>query len=311
MPKNGHAHSSLPAQPAQVQFWGLPGEFTAAALDTLLSAGIIPRTVIISDRLPGRSITQMKTETKIPLPMYVPAGPPDIYQLAAQHQIPIFTVGDLQHPETIQTLTANRPDIAIVACFDRRIPQNILAIPRLGFINMHPSLLPTYRGPAPLFWLFRDAATEAMGVTVHQMDAQFDTGDILFQQPLTFPDGVSGREAEQLCARAGAALIAEGWTNLLAGNITTRKQPAGGSSQPWPTAADFTINTSWSARRAFNFMRATADWRSPYPIHVNGKWIHLRQALSFAPKTPSQALRQEGNTVHLRFRPGTLRATIA
>ncbi len=140
-----------------------------------------------------------------PLPALPLGQPADLLSLAWARGLPVLAVGDFDHADTLAALAAFAPDVAVVACFTRRIPPAALAVPRLGFLNLHPSLLPLYRGPQPLFWQLRDGAPT--GATVHYMDEGLDTGDIAAQIAVPLPDGLSGPEAERTLALAGLGLL--------------------------------------------------------------------------------------------------------
>jgi methionyl-tRNA formyltransferase len=199
-------------------------------------------------------------------------------------------------------------DLAIVACFPRLIPEHILAVPPHGFLNLHPSLLPELRGPFPLFWTFR-LGQQHTGVTVHHMDAGLDSGDIALQQELFLPDGISGPQADALLAAHGGSLLLDACRRLAAGTLPRIPQHSGGSTYSRPTAEDFQIPTSWSARRAYNFICGTAEWGTPYRITGQGIDLTLREAISFnASASQQQPFQQDGRDCSIQFTPGVLHA---
>src|SRR5262249_11963542 len=148
-----------------------------------------------------------------------------------------------------------------------------------------------------------------IGVTVHWMDEQLDTGHIADQAPLYLPDGIPGPKADELCAKAGGELLVNVLKALTQCQAPRTPQPDGGSYQPWPQGDDFTLSTAWSARHAFNFMRGTAEWNQPYPIDVAGEQFLLATALNYSPRaTLEQPFWLEDGTVHIQFTPGVLHA---
>ncbi|MCA9873849.1 MAG: hypothetical protein KC441_09345, partial [Anaerolineales bacterium] len=176
----------------RVVYFGMLGDFSRRPLQALLAAEVMITAVCVpaAEKWPG--VRRVEPVTAVSqLPLLTPFAAATIVSIAWQQSIPVYEIGDLNASDTRDCLAGLQPDIACVACFDRRIPGGVLAIPRHGFLNVHPSLLPDFRGPAPLFWTFREGI-RATGVTVHFMDEGLDTGDIVLQTPLTLPDGISG-----------------------------------------------------------------------------------------------------------------------
>ena len=181
-----------------------------------------------------------------------------------------------------------------------------MPIPPHGFLNVHPSLLPAYRGPAPLFWQLRAGETQT-GVTVHWMEERFDAGPIAMQQAVSLPDGISGAQADALLAHAGGQLLADALAAIAVGNISPLQQPPGGSYQPWPTDESFAISTTWPARRVFNFMRGTAEWGAPYWLEIDGMQWQLAEALAWSSdEKMDRKVVVDGNTVVFQCAPGTV-----
>lgn len=227
------------------------------------------------------------------------------FRLATREGIPVYASGDIGHREVRRWLGKMAVDVVCVACWDRLIPTSALAIPRLGFLNVHPSLLPFFRGPYPLFWQFRAGERET-GVTVHWIDGGLDTGDIAGQRELEFEDGMRGGEAEALCAIAGASLTADVLEALGKGGDVREPQPEGGSYFGSPSAADFWLDAGWHARRAFNFMRATAGWRVPFRYECDGSVRWFRDALAWREGSPGES--PGGGAVWAAFRGGSVLA---
>ena len=295
----------------RVLYVGLLGEFSVPPLAALLDAGLDVCGVIIpaTRSASGSPIANVAPDPhRSQLPIINPYLEQNIVHLAWEHDIAVFEVNRPDHPETLTMLSALRPDVACVACFPQRIPASMLALPPLGFLNLHPSLLPAYRGPAPLFWTFRNG-DNTTGVTIHFMDEGLDSGDIALQAPIDLPDGISGAEADRLCAALGGRLMVEVVQALERGTLSRRKQPAGGSYYPSPSTNDFTISTTWPARRAFNFMRGTAEWGRPYIVEVDGERLVLKSAVSYsATETLGYSYVRSGNEVWVKFTPGVLQA---
>jgi methionyl-tRNA formyltransferase len=294
-----------------VLYVGTSGALSHGPLLALLDAGFAVCGVVVPAEEAAPPIAPLAPERpRSPLPIANPYVSPGIVQLAWQRDIPAFAVARLADPATRQVLAGLRPDVACVSCFPRRIPPALLRLPPRGWLNVHPSLLPAYRGPAPLFWALRNGERE-IGVTVHFMDEQFDTGDIALQAPLVLPDGVSGAEADRLCGALGGELLAAALERMQAGTLERRAQPSGGWYGGWPEPGDWAIDTSWPARRAFNFMRGTDDWRHPYFADTGGARLTLTAAIDYAPDAVLGApYVRAGRDVAIQCSPGVLRATL-
>lgn len=307
----GEQRSAAP----RVLFFGLPAGASAAVLAALMEGGIDIAGVVI----PAATVPHLLPATPPPiaaLPPPVansmtllgPAAPAGTLAVAWAAGKPTMAAHDLAHEETLAALSALGADAAVVACFTRRIPAALLRVPPLGFLNLHPSLLPAYRGPVPVFWQLRDGAQT--GVTVHIMDEDLDTGDIVAQAAIDLPDGIAGPDAERMLMLAGADLLLDRLRSASQGlDLPRYPQPPGGSSFGFPGASDFTLSTTWPARRAFNFMRGTAGFGQSYPLEIAGRTVHLASADHFEPDLeldrPSVS---HGRNILIRFTPGILYA---
>lgn len=297
----------------RVIFFGALCAFSAAPLRILIEAGChVSAVVLPAARSPGsQPITLFAPAKRSPIPLMDTASRPSIVSLAWEYQLPVYQIGRLAAPETLETLGHLQPDVACVACFPKRLPLPLLRLPRWGCLNLHPSLLPHYRGPYPLFWMLRHGVRD-FGVTVHFMDEDLDTGDIAAQAAVELPDGVSGEEADELLAQDGGECLVEVLAALDQGQLTRRPQPEGGSYFPIPQDQDFTIETAWPARHAYNFMHGTSEWGHLYPIELAGKRFRLKQALFYtAHEILDAPYRQIGDQIDIQFSPGVLRALIA
>ena len=271
-------------------FFGLPAGVSAVVLRGLLDDGSDVAGVV----LPASAVPHLLPDPAPPVAYLSPPAiptlslgePTDLLALAWAYNLPVLAVADFNHNDTPAAL----------------------AVPRLGFLNLHPSLLPAYRGPQPLFWQLRDGATT--GATVHYMDEGLDTGDIAAQAAVPLPDGISGPEAERTLALAGLGLLRGVLDELAWGIVRRQPQAAGGSQQPAPTEADFALSTGWTARRAFNFMRGTADWGRPYRIEINGRTEWLAAAEEWRDVTLDRPSVRHGRHVVIRFSPGVLYALL-
>lgn len=295
----------------KIIFFGMQGVLSLLPLQALLEAGAEVKAIVIpADQTtvsPPRLI-QPPRPAHTDLPILNPYLNYNIVHLAWEYNIPIWQIDSLSDPHTLALLADFRPNFIVVACFPYLFPSALLELPRLGCLNLHPSLLPAYRGPLPLFWqaYFGERQT---GVTLHFLNQSLDTGDIVSQVTFDWPEGTSLGELEQRSGLAGAQLLVEAVRRLTQGETLPRQpQPQAGSSYfSFPTAEDFHIPTTWEARRAFNFIRAArADW--PLVIAAGEHYFPVGQALDYeANLMLDQPYRFEGGEVWIQFRPGVLR----
>jgi len=291
-------------------FFGMPGRLSGPPLTALLEAGFDVAAVVLPAPAGAPPL--------VPLPgLAAPAGlplagpPPSLLQIAARRGIPAIAAGRIGADALAAEIGRLGAGLACVVCWPWRLPPGLLAAPRHGFLNLHPSLLPDLRGPEPLFWAFRSGA-ERTGVTVHAMDEELDTGPIALQAELALPAGITGDEAERRAADLGARLLVEAVRGIGAGALALRPQGAGGRFLPGPTPADFAIDLAWPARRAFAFMRGTADWGMPFPVELPGGPLLLGEAAGYDPGASlGRAHERAGDLVRLQLSPGVLVARLA
>ena len=147
-----------------------------------------------------------------------PAAPP-VKELALSAGVPVFQPKKIREEENIRILESYRPDVIVVAAFGQIIPPAILTLPAYGCINVHASLLPKYRGAAPIQWAVIDGEKES-GVTIMQMAEGLDTGDILQQSVVPLESNETGGSLFEKLSREGASLLLETLDGLENGTIT-------------------------------------------------------------------------------------------
>ncbi|MBW8012884.1 MAG: hypothetical protein FVQ83_16830 [Chloroflexi bacterium] len=263
----------------KIVFFGMGGVYSLLPLRALLENGAQVAAVFFARPESTRQEPRWlpRAAAKDPQALVVLPETDSIISAAGEFEVPVLEVGELES-EALSILRELSPDLIVTACFPRLLPQEWLETPRLGCLNIHPSLLPAYQGRYPLFWQFR-AGEHDTGVTLHLMDTGVDTGDIVAQKGLTFPEGVTAWNADKLAAEAGAELLVD---VLAKPKLSQQPQPSAGASyQGIPTEADRTIPTSWPVRRAFNFLRGADDW-APFWIEMeDGERLEVNRALGF------------------------------
>ncbi len=186
------------------------------------------------------------------------------------------------------------PDCIVIIAYGQIIPARLLPIPKLGWINLHASLLPKYRGAAPINWAIVNGETRT-GVTTMRIDAGMDTGEMLLQREVEIgPDETAPKLAIRM-ADLGAPLMAETLRGLAAGTITPKVQNhAEASSAPMLKKEDGRIDWNQPAIAIYNRMRGFAPWPGAYTAfrgqscHVWGEAVSKEGSVSF-PSSPNAA----------------------
>ncbi len=226
--------------------------------------------------------------------------------LALLHGIPLIELpGDWS--AAVAQFARIDPDVILVCCFDRKLPASIVSIPRYGCFNLHPSLLPLFRGPMPVFWQFR-ADAESFGISLHCVSAEIDAGDIVAQAMITMSDGVNGRQADTLLAEAGSRLIETTLRSIECDTLPRCPQsPVEASYQGFPSPDDYAVSTRWTARRIYNFICATRAPGIVFPCEVDGRTYRLTEAKSYRDEGEvSSSI--EGNSISINCSRGVVDA---
>ena len=177
----------------RIVFMGTP-EFAAASLSRLTEAGYAPVLVYAQpDRPAGRGRT--------------PSAPP-VKVRAAELQLPVEQPLDANSRESLRRLQGAEPDLFVVVAYGCILSPELLAVPKLGAVNLHASLLPDYRGASPIAQAILDGRTET-GVSTLWMDDGIDTGDVIAQRPVRIEEDETAGELSQRLSHAGADLLAE------------------------------------------------------------------------------------------------------
>lgn len=151
---------------------------------------------------------------------------PPVKEMALAHDIPVYQPMKIREPEYVELIQSLRPDVIVVVAFGQILPKEILDTPQFGCINVHASLLPRYRGAAPVQWSILNGDGET-GVTIQRMDVGIDTGDIILQKKLSVaPDETADTLFDKLAAMGGP-LVLETLDQLSAGTAHYQKQDEG------------------------------------------------------------------------------------
>jgi len=187
-----------------------------------------------------------------------------IKEAALAAEVPVQQPGKIRSPEVEEHLRSLSPDAIVIIAYGQIIPARLLAIPRLGWINLHASLLPKYRGAAPIHWAIANGET-VTGNTTMRIDAGMDTGEMLLRQELLIgPDETAPELAERL-SRAGADLMVDTLLGLDAGRLTPQPQNhAAATIAPMLKREDGHIDWERPAQEIYNRIRGFTPWPGAY-----------------------------------------------
>ncbi|MBI1903434.1 MAG: hypothetical protein HYS13_20215 [Planctomycetia bacterium] len=165
------------------------------------------------------------------------------------------------------------PDVVCVPSLSQLLPAEVLNIPRFGFLNLHPSLLPKYHGPFPWFWQYYHYE-QFFGVTVHRIDEGQDTGPILKQAPFFVERGTEVGEAERRGADVAANLLCEALNELESGTARLRPQPRHDFPKARIVRRDEPLVQwdEWDLQRVWHFLRGTQPWLDAVAYPPGGPW---------------------------------------
>ncbi|PCJ87614.1 MAG: hypothetical protein COA54_04770 [Thiotrichaceae bacterium] len=201
-------------------------------------------------------------------------------------------------------------DIILMSCYGKRLPTQIVNLPTQGCYNLHPSLLPDYRGPEPVFWQMKAAAT--IGVSWHKVVYDFDAGDICNQKKVMPDDGASYVEINQQLAEAGAGLMLDLLADCSSNKLSVIEQDAKLSRYySYPIKKDFVVDTQWSAQHAYDFICATAVFGHTYQCAIDGRSYGLVEAFDYDNNANLDCVERQGDRLYIPFKEGVLVARYA
>jgi methionyl-tRNA formyltransferase len=245
----------------RVIFFGTP-DFAVPSLRALLEAGEeVVAVVTQPDRVKGRG--------------HKLSAPP-VKEIALSEGIPVLQPEGIRSPEFFDELSGLRPDVIAVVAYGRIIPPAILKLPPLGCINVHGSLLPKYRGAAPIQRAIINGERRT-GITTMLMDEGLDTGDILLQAETEIADGDDAQTLGARLSTVGAALLVRTIKDLRDNLIRPIAQEGEATYAPPLRKEEGRIDWSLPAMRIFDLVRGTCPWPGAY-TSFNGERITIIRA---------------------------------
>lgn len=201
--------------------------------------------------------------------------PSEVKKLALEEGIPVFQPTKIKTQETFEELKKYEADVFVVAAYGRIIPKNILELPRYGCINVHASLLPKYRGAAPIQWAVING-DEKSGVCIMQMDEGLDTGDIITEAELTLDRKETSESLFKKLSVLGANTLADTLEHIEAGDIKPKPQPKESTTSyaRMITKNDGLIDWNESAVKIDRIVRGMNSWPAAF-TYMNGQIVKL------------------------------------
>src|SRR5262245_38293294 len=242
-------------------FMGTP-EFAVPSLKKLIEAGHEIRAVFTQ---PDKPVGRRQIVT-----------PPPVKLAAEEHRIEIFQPAKIKTAEARERFEPffKQMDVGIVAAYGRILPDWMLAAPKHGCINVHSSLLPKYRGAAPINWALANGEAET-GVTIMQMDVGMDTGDILLRRATPLGKDETAERLTPRLAELGATLLSETLDKLVRGEIVPQKQnEAEATYAPLLKREDGQVDWTMLAQQIINRLRGFTPFPGCYTF-FNGQRLEL------------------------------------
>ena len=270
----------------KIIFMGTP-DFSVGTLEALVDAGHdVCLAVTQPDKPKGRGKEMQPTPVK---------------EAAERHGIPVYQPKKIRDPQCVEELKKYQADVMVVIAFGQILPRSILELTPYGCINVHASLLPKYRGAAPIQWSIIEGET-VTGVTTMQMDEGLDTGDMIMKTEVPIAEDETGGTLHDKLSDAGAKLCVETLKAIEDGTASFEKQ--GESPTAYARMLDKKLgNIDWNepAARIERLVRGLAPWPSAY-THWNGKVMKIWRA-------KAESSRSEGKENGApKAEPGTVRS---
>lgn len=263
----------------KIVYMGTP-DFAVAPLEAILKAGHEVTAVVTQpDKQQGRGKEMKMTPVK---------------ECALRHGIPVLQPAKLKEPEAIEELRKYPADIYVIAAFGQLLTEEILNMPRFGCINIHASLLPAYRGAAPIQWVIINGEKKT-GVTIMQMAKGLDTGDMLLKKEVAIDEKETGESLHDKLMAAGAELIVEALPKIERGELVPVKQDERLSCYAKRLSKDMgRIDFQKDALSIERLVRGLNSWPSAYTLY-KGKTLKIWEA----DVVPMEENREPGSVVQV------------
>ncbi|MBZ9624357.1 methionyl-tRNA formyltransferase [Clostridium sp. FP2] len=238
----------------KIIFMGTP-EFSATALQELINEFEVSAVFTQPDRPKGRGKNLAMSAVKL---------------LASSYNIPVYQPLKLKkNEEMIEVIKNLKPDFIVVVAFGQILPKEVLDIPKYGCINLHASLLPKYRGAAPINWCIIDGESKS-GNTTMLMDVGLDTGDILLTEEIELTNTITAGELHDILMNSGGQLLIKTINGIVNNEVQPVKQENELSSYATMLGKEMAvINWEHSSENIHNFIRGLNSWPIAYTHYEN------------------------------------------
>lgn len=275
-------------------FMGTP-DFSVGTLQALIEAGHeIVGVVTQPDKPKGRGKTLLPTPVKA---------------VALEHNLPVYQPERARDPQFVELMQSLAPEAIIVVAFGQILPKAILDLPKYGCINVHASLLPEYRGAAPIQWAVIDGKKES-GVTIMRMNEGLDTGDMISKTVVPLAEDETGGSLFDKLSEEGAKLCVTTLEEIAAGRAVYEKQPEE-STTDYARMIDKKmgeIDWTQSAEKIEQLIRGLNPWPSAY-TYLNGKSLKIWKAEvleEMSEEQPGHVVKAEKDKLYIQTGKGIL-----
>ena len=240
-------------------------DFGIPSFKAILKSGYeVPAVVTVPDKQKGRGLKVQQSDVK---------------KFALENNIEVLQPESLKDESFIQSLQSLNPDLFVIIAF-RILPPEIFKIPRLGSINLHASLLPKYRGAAPINWAIIKGE-KVSGITTFFLDDKVDTGNIILQKEITIDTNDTFGEVYYKMSEAGSPLLLKTIEKIKDGNFELRNQDNSlATKAPKIFRKDCEINWSDNAVNVHNFIRGLSPVPAAYTTHNNKTFKILKSSIT-------------------------------
>lgn len=276
----------------RVLFMGTP-EFACPTLQMLID-------------YPGVEVAGVVTQPDRPKGRGQKLAPPPVKELAERHAIPVSQPLKVRAPEYVEEVRQLDPDLIVVIAFGQILPKALLDIPKHGCINVHASLLPRYRGAAPINWCIINGEAET-GITTMMMDVGLDTGDMLLRKATPIGEDEDAGALHDRLSLLGAETMRQTLDLLLAGRLVREKQDDALSCYaPMLKKEMGLIDWNLEPERIRNLMRGLTPWPGAYTF-LDGKTLKVcRARVGKASGPPGTVLKADKAGIEIACNGGSL-----